>query len=199
MNHPAHAEIAELHRLRARADKIHADASRWPVLLDQAQANLVAAQETFISALDANAAAAVADAAVNFRALVSTCDALAKAGGPESLRFRALSSPEVFAVFAAGFEKRHAALEKLKPAARAAYSRATAAAVAAGADPQTLIGLNTTPAMRDAGTVLDRLDCGMTEAHVLLNYAKAPAQYSPRPFDELLDLLAAPLPVVSAA
>ncbi len=195
---PAHSELDQLARFQARADKIASDAARWPALLSQARANLAAAQEAFVSGLDAKAAASVADADAQVRALVPACAALDAAGGPEALRFNALNTPDVFAAFVAGFEKRYNALEKLKPLARAAYSQCTADAVAAGADPRHLVGFEMPPSMREARSVLDVLDGDAQAALVAHNYAANPAGYSRRPFGELFALLAAPLPTVPA-
>jgi hypothetical protein len=198
MDHPAKSELDQLTQLQTRADKIGEDAARWPALLNQARANLAAAQKTFVAALDAKAAAAVTEADAHVRALLPACSALDAAGGPLGLRRRVLDSAEALEIFAAGFQKRIDALEKLKPAARALYSRFTAKAVAAGADPRLLVGLNTTADMRGAQALLDQLDEDARTARVAIGYATSSGGHVPRSFESLLEFLSAPLPVVPA-
>ena len=198
MDHPAKSELDQLAQLQTRADKIGEDAARWPALLNQARANLAAAQKTFVAALDAKAATAVTEADAHVRALLPACSALDAAGGPMGLRRRVLDSAEALQIFAAGFQKRIDALEKLKPAARALYSRYTAKAVAAGADPRTLVGYGTTPEMRLAQAVLDRIDDDARQTRIAIGYVTSSGGHVPRSFESLLEFLAAPLPVVPA-
>lgn len=204
MAHPAQTEIAALEKHSANADKIHADASRWFALLDTARASLAAAEGAFLAALDSKAAATLAEAAANVRALSVTCDALTAAGGPVALRQRALYTPDAFALFSAGFAKRHEAFEKLKPAARAIYSAATAGAITSGhVNPSgglDLYELERAPGVAEARSLLDRLDREAQEALVKRNVTAAPAKHGPLPeFSGLLAQLAASLPVVPGA
>lgn len=194
---PARKELDQLAKIVADADKLHADAARWPAMLAQAKASQSAAEAAFLASLDTAAAHALAEAARDVHALTPAVEAVARAGGPDAMRRRALSAPEVFAIFSAGFAKRHEELEKLKRPARVLFAaHASAAAVATGADLSALVGLNMTPGMREARALLDDIEAQAQAALVARNVTAAPDKHPRRSFDELLAELSAPLPVV---
>lgn len=195
-------QVQLLEKLRAEADKTVATASRWPQLLDAAQAAFAAAEVNFLAGLDAKTAAALAAASDDVRKLAVACATLEKAGGIEGFRIRALRSPEAFALFAAGFANRLAALEKLKPAARSRYASRVAAAIDSGrvADVCDIFALHALPDVAAAAALCDSLDRQAHAALVDRNTCAKPEQHQThRPFASLLECLDAPLPVVPTA
>ena len=195
-------QVQQLEKLRAEADKTAAAASRWPQLLDSAQAAFAAAEVNFLAGLDAKTAAALAAASDDVRKLAVACATLEKAGGPEGFRTRALRSPEAFALLSAGFANRLAALENLKPAARILYASRSADAIESGrvTDVLSALSCDHLPDVAEARALVDSLDRQAQAALVARNTCANPQHHQPhRPFDALLDELDVPLPVVPTA
>lgn len=197
MKNPAQNQIHELEKHTARADKIAADAARWGSLLDTAQASRLAAQNAFLDTLDAKGAATLAEADADFHKLTLAVGTVEAAGGPNALRLAALESPQAYALFVAGFDARVAALNELrKTALRALAARRAEATEAGEMNPFTV---EEVPAVRAAREAADSIDNATSAALVARGYAEARRtgqRVTYRPFDELLSLLRASLPVV---
>ncbi len=200
MKNPSQNQISALEKHAARADKIAADAARWASLLDTAQATRRAAQNAFLDTLDAKGAAALAEADADLHRLTLAVGTVDAAGGPEALRLAALESPDAYAHFVAGFDARVAALNDLrKPALRALAARRAEATEAGEVHPLLVDEL---PAVRAAREAADSIDNATSAALVAKGYAESRRtgqRVVHRPFNELLDLLRAPLPVVPDA
>ena len=200
MKNPSQNQISALEKHAARADKIAADAARWASLLDTAQATRLAAQNAFLDTLDAKGAAALAEADADFHKLTLAAGTVEAAGGPEALRLAALESPDAFALFVAGFEARFAALNDLrKVALRSLAARRAEATEAGETNP---FAVDDLPAVRKAREAADSIDNATSVALVAKGYAdsrRIGQRVVHRPFNELLDLLRAPLPVVPDA
>lgn len=200
MKNPSQNQITALEKHVARADKIAADAARWASLLDAAQATRRAAQNAFLDTLDAKGAAALAEADADWHKLTLAVGTVEAAGGPEALRLAALETPDAYALFVAGFDARAAALNDLRKTALRALAARRAEATEAGEVHPLLV--DDLPAVRAAREAADAIDHATSAALVARGYAEARRtgqRVTYRPFDELLSLLRAPLPVIPDA
>lgn len=200
MKNPSQNQITALEKHVARADKIAADAARWASLLDAAQATRRAAQNAFLDTLDAKGAAALAEADADWHKLTLAVGTVEAAGGPEALRLAALETPEAYALFVAGFDARVVALNDLrKTALRALAARRAEATEAGESNP---FAVDELPQVRAAREAADAVDRATSVALVARGYSEARRtgqRVIYRPFDEVLDLLRAPLPVIPGA
>ncbi len=186
-------ESRQLAKLRLAADRVKADAERWPANLTTAREAQQAASVRFLSSLNSADAKTLAEAEARVRELSVVCGTLERAGGSDVLRRKALDTTEAYQLFAGGLARRIQDLDGLKAEALKVLAQRRSDATAAGAIHPMLA--EAAPGVVSARVVLERLGGDAQTSLVAMNYAKANGiNHQPRTFEDLLSVLTSALP-----